>query len=71
MFIAIDETKCMGHGRCYAVAEDLLSDDDEGFVAERGQCWAIPPELLGQAEEAADACPEGAITVLENAPSDA
>lgn len=71
MFIAIDADKCMGHGRCYAVAPDLLTDDDEGFVAERGRCWQIPDGLLGQAEEAADACPEGAISVLEAAPSDA
>lgn len=71
MHIAIDEAKCMGHGRCYAVAPDLLSDDEEGFVAERGRCWEIPSELLGQAEDAADACPEGAIAIMETAPADA
>lgn len=71
MFISIDADKCMGHGRCYAVAPDLLTDDEEGFVAERGQCWSIPDDLVGQAEDAADACPEGAIAVLAAAPSDA
>lgn len=71
MFISIDETKCMGHGRCYAVAPDLLTDDEEGFVAERGSCWEIPDEFVGQAHDASDACPEGAIAVLETAPSDA
>lgn len=71
MFISIDSGKCMGHGRCYAVAEDLLSDDDEGFVAERGNCWELPADLVGQAQDAADACPEGAILVTETAPADA
>lgn len=71
MFVSIDAAKCMGHGRCYAVADDLLSDDDEGFVAERGQSWEIADDLVGQAREAADACPEGAIALLDTAPSDA
>jgi ferredoxin len=71
MFISIDADKCMGHGRCYSVAPDLLSDDDEGFVAERGHCWEIPAGLVGQAQDAADACPESAILVTESAPADA
>ncbi|MFD1858354.1 ferredoxin [Aeromicrobium camelliae] len=71
MFIEIDATKCMGHGRCYAVAPDLLTDDDEGFVAERGQRWEVPADLLDQAQEAVDACPEGAIAVSSAAPVDA
>ncbi|WP_028473576.1 ferredoxin [Nocardioides alkalitolerans] len=71
MFISIDAEKCMGHGRCYSVAPDLLSDDDEGFVAERGRCWQVPDEQLDLAYEAADACPESAIALLETAPADA
>lgn len=71
MYISIDELKCAGHGRCYAVAPDLLSDDDEGFVAQRGQCWKVPTELHDQALEAADSCPESAITVPEDRPEHA
>jgi ferredoxin len=71
MFISIDADKCMGHGRCYSVAPDLLSDDEEGFVAERGRCWEIPADLAADAQDAADACPEGAIAILESAPADA
>lgn len=71
MYIKIDENKCAGHGRCYSVAPDLLSDDDEGFVAQRGQCWEVPAELEGQAREAADSCPESAITVAAGLPGDA
>jgi ferredoxin len=71
MYISIDADKCMGHGRCYSVAVDLLTDDEEGFVAQRGMCWRIPDGLTDQAQDAADACPESAIAVLENAPADA
>lgn len=71
MYISIDADKCMGHGRCYAVAADLLSDDDEGFVAQRGQSWKVPTDQQGVAQDAADACPESAITILEHAPADA
>lgn len=63
MEISIDENKCMGHGRCYAVAMNLLSDDDEGFVAQRGERWTVPEGLEGEARDAADACPEAAIIV--------
>ena len=71
VLISIDEAKCMGHGRCYSVAPDLLSDDEEGFVAQRGQTWEIPDGLIGQAQEAAENCPEQAIRVLETSTSDA
>jgi ferredoxin len=69
VYIAIDEAKCMGHGRCYGVATELLSDDEEGFVAQRGECWKVPDALLGAAQDAADACPEGAIALLEQPPA--
>ena len=71
MFIAIDAVKCAGHGRCYAVAPGLLSDDDEGFVAERGRSWELTADQVDAARAAADACPEGAIAVLDTAPADA
>jgi ferredoxin len=71
VYILIDADRCMGHGRCYSVADGLLSDDEEGFVAQRGQCWEVPDGLLAQAEDAVDACPEGAISLREHAITDA
>ncbi|MGW0045119.1 ferredoxin [Rhodococcus sp. NPDC003348] len=59
--LSVAEGKCMGHGRCYAVAPDLLTDDEAGFVAQAGQDLPIGPDLLAQARDAADACPERAI----------
>ena len=70
MLISIDSAKCMGHGRCYTVAPDLLSDDEEGFVAQSGQTWEVPDGLRAQAEEAAENCPEMAIALRESSPAD-
>ena len=64
MRLHIDEKKCTGHARCYTTAVDLLTDDDEGFVAQRGSTIDVPPELEDQALDAADACPEGAIRAI-------
>jgi ferredoxin len=71
MYLRIDADKCMGHGRCYSVAAGLLSDDEEGFVAQRGQTIEVPDGLLAQAQDAADACPESAIGLLAAADADA
>ncbi len=67
MFLSIDADKCMGHGRCYSVAPDLLTDDEEGFVAQRGQLVELPDELADQAQDAVFACPESAITTRQTA----
>ena len=63
MFLSIDADKCMGHGRCYTLAPDLLTDDEEGFVAQRGQTLHVPAGAEDQARDAADACPESAISL--------
>jgi ferredoxin len=44
--LSVDETRCMGHGRCYDAAPTLLSDDDEGFVTLRGQSMDVPADQL-------------------------
>jgi ferredoxin len=67
MFLSIDADKCMGHGRCYTLAPDLLTDDEEGFVAQRGQVVAVPPGKEDQAHDAVAACPEGAIAIRQTA----
>ena len=54
----------MGHGRCYLMAPDLLTDDDEGFVTIRDQTIDVPADQVEAAEEAAGTCPEQAITLI-------
>jgi ferredoxin len=62
--LAVDGKGCMGHGRCYLLAPDLLTDDDEGFVTIRDQTIDVPDDQVEAAEEAAGTCPEQAITLL-------
>jgi ferredoxin len=63
MQISIDGKACVGHGRCYDLAPDLIDDDDEG----RGVAHevAVPPELEASAREAVTNCPEGAVSISE------
>jgi ferredoxin len=65
VFISIDATRCTGHGRCYTVAYGLLTEDDEGYVAERGRTWQLRADQVDVARDAANACPESAITVRD------
>jgi ferredoxin len=64
MKIAVDPDQCTGHGRCYRLAADLLSYDDEGYVSIRGRAIDVPADQVEFAEEAEGTCPEGAITLI-------
>jgi ferredoxin len=62
--LAVDGPSCMGHGRCYQVAPDLLTFDDEGYVTIRDATIAVPADQLEAAEDAAGTCPEQAISLI-------
>ena len=61
--LSVDDSRCMGHGRCYTVSPGLLSDDEEGFVTLRGSSLSIGDDQLAAAEAAEAACPERAIAL--------
>jgi ferredoxin len=63
MKIRVDANLCTGHGRCYTVAPELLSYDDEGFVTIRGSAIEVLTDQSNAAQEAMNSCPEGAITL--------
>ncbi len=63
MRVTVDTHLCSGHGRCYVLSPELFTSDDDGYCAERGASWEVPPGLESQAQLAADSCPEGAIAV--------
>ena len=63
--LSVDSTRCMGHGRCYAVAFEFLAPDDEGFVTLRGASIRLDVDQISAAREAVDACPESAIVMRE------
>ena len=62
MRIVFEKDKCQGHGRCYALAEELFEADDEGYAVLLVD-GDVPAELEHKAELAAENCPEFAITV--------
>jgi ferredoxin len=64
--ITVDGSACTGHGRCYQLAPDLLSCDDEGYVTIRNQVIEVPRGQEEDAEEAAGSCPEEAITLMRD-----
>jgi len=66
MRIRVDQEKCQGHNRCYAIAPELFDVDDYGYASELND-GAVPSELEEKARQAAANCPEYAITIEESA----
>jgi len=66
MKLSVSAELCRGHGRCYTLAEDLLEDDDEGYVSVRGLIIDVPDDQVDDARNAAGSCPERAITLIED-----
>ena len=61
----VDESRCQGHGRCYATAPELFEPDDIGNGHEIGD-GTVPPGLEDKARLAVANCPESAIDIEEN-----
>ena len=63
MRIKVNTTLCSGHARCVAVAPRVyvLNDDGYNVTAE----MVVAPGLEEEARRGARACPERAITVVE------
>jgi ferredoxin len=54
---------CQGHGRCEAMAPEVYTLDDNGYLATA--VIEVAPGLEAQAKLGAEACPEQAITIVE------
>ena len=60
-------TACQGHGRCYTLAPQLLSSDDEGYVTiSGGDPIEVPEDMRELAEDVVGSCPENAITLTDD-----
>jgi ferredoxin len=60
-YLKVDRRACAGHGLCYGTAPDLLDCDEVGDpVVPAGP---VPSELLGQAEQIVQMCPERALAI--------
>ncbi len=64
MKVRLAEGKCVGHARCAAVAPDMYSLDDNGYLVLDET--AVPEEQRHSARRGARACPERAIIVVED-----
>jgi len=62
MRVEINEKACAGHGQCAATAPDVFELDDDGFVL---PVAALGPGAHEHAVDGANACPENAITIIE------
>jgi ferredoxin len=57
---------CQGHGRCYTLAPQLLSSDDEGYVTiSGGEPIEVPEDMRELAENVVGSCPENAISLID------
>ena len=53
--LTVDRIRCDGHGLCAELLPELIRLDDWGYpILELDE---VPPDLLGLAERAVDACP--------------
>lgn len=64
MRVHVDEGKCQGHNRCYALAPELFDVDDFGQAQAIGD-GTVGPGLEDKARLAFANCPEFAITIEE------
>jgi len=62
--VRVDQERCQGHNRCFALAPNLFDVDDYG-VAHELNGGVVPPDEEHQARVAAANCPEFAILVDE------
>jgi ferredoxin len=62
MRISVDLSSCADHGQCAIAAPGIFRIDDDGHLVFE----EFPDEALrSDAEDAADACPEQAITIVD------
>ena len=64
MKVFVDAERCVGHGRCYELAEAVFGDDERGHAVVL--CEDVPPEHRDAARRAEANCPEGAIRIQQD-----
>ena len=64
MRVHVDQDRCQGHNRCFALAPGLFEVDDYGQSHELND-GVVPPGQEDKARLAAANCPEFAIVVDE------
>lgn len=62
--VAVDQDVCIGAGQCEVLEEETFLIDDETVIADVIGTGVLPRD---RAQAAADACPSGAIFIVETA----
>ena len=65
MRIRVDREQCSGHAMCFAQAPGVYELDDLGYNALSGEA-EVPAGLEEEARRGAQACPERAITIVND-----
>jgi ferredoxin len=63
--IELKHGRCTGHGRCYSLAPEVYDASDDGYCELPTD--TVPDDLKAAASAGAAACPEGALSVYEQA----
>ena len=64
MKIIANRSRCVGHARCAAVAEQLITLDDNGYIG--FDELTVPPGLEDLARRGVRSCPERALKIIED-----
>jgi ferredoxin len=62
MRVVLDEARCVGHGRCYALAPEVFDADDLGHCVLRYP-GRVPDEHADAARIGVANCPEDALAI--------
>jgi ferredoxin len=66
MKINVNKAICAGHARCWSLAPHLFPLDEEGYIAT--DSFEVKPGDEALARRGARACPERALSVVEDKP---
>ncbi len=61
MKATVDPDLCQGHARCWDICPDVFALDEDGHAV--ASASDVPPQHETAAKDAADNCPERAITL--------
>ena len=61
MKVSVDRSLCQGHARCWEIAPDVFTLDDDGY-SNIGADKPVPAGLEEKAREAVATCPERALS---------
>jgi ferredoxin len=63
--LVIDSDLCVGNGRCYSLAPDLVTDDERGYGQVIGE-GTLDDAHADDAQRVVLACPEHAISIVDD-----